>query len=154
MGCKKTFTHFVLFKRVLVLLQAVHLETIFKIKSVMLHLRMGREKSHARGGTQTHDLLINCYNCFDQVLHAHLQQALKECFESQDISKLQEAIRSLPESEARYHMKRCVDSGLWVPSKEDEKTSQEDGFVKKNSVSSRSLLNDVVAQDPLKPLNG
>jgi hypothetical protein len=28
-------------------------------------------------------------------------------------------------------MKRCVDSGLWVPSKEDEKTSQEDGFVVK-----------------------
>ncbi len=48
------------------------------------------------------------------------------------MSKLQEAIRSLPESEARYHMKRCVDSGLWVPSKEDSKTSQEDGFVKKD----------------------
>ena len=40
-------------------------------------------------------------------------------------------IRALPESDGRYHMKRCVDSGLWVPSKEDEKTSQEDGFVVK-----------------------
>ncbi len=61
-----------------------------------------------------------------------LLQILKECFESQDVSKLQDAIRALPESEARYHMKRCVDSGLWVPSKEDDKTSQEDGFVKKD----------------------
>jgi hypothetical protein len=38
-------------------------------------------------------------------------QILKECFESHDIGKLQEAIKTLPESEARYHMKRCVDSG-------------------------------------------
>ena len=28
---------------------------------------------------------------------------------------LQQAITQLPEDEARYHMKRCVDSGLWVP---------------------------------------
>ena len=27
-------------------------------------------------------------------------------------------------------MKRCVDSGLWVPSSEDPGTSTEDGFVK------------------------
>ena len=54
---------------------------------------------------------------------------MKECFESQDIGKLQEAIRSMPESEARYHMKRCVDSGLWVPAHDDEQTNPEDGFV-------------------------
>lgn len=28
---------------------------------------------------------------------------------------LQAAIANLPEEEAKYHMKRCVDSGLWVP---------------------------------------
>lgn len=28
---------------------------------------------------------------------------------------LQAAIAKLPEEEAKYHMKRCVDSGLWVP---------------------------------------
>ena len=54
---------------------------------------------------------------------------MKECFESQDIGKLQEVIRSMPESEARYHMKRCVDSGLWVPAQDDEQTNPEDGFV-------------------------
>jgi len=44
-----------------------------------------------------------------------LPQVLKDCFEKQDISLLQQAITTLPEEEARYHMKRCVDSGLWVP---------------------------------------
>lgn len=28
---------------------------------------------------------------------------------------LQAAIAELPPAEARYHLKRCVDSGLWVP---------------------------------------
>jgi len=44
-----------------------------------------------------------------------LPQVLKDCFEKQDIQMLQQAITLLPEEEARYHMKRCVDSGLWVP---------------------------------------
>jgi len=44
-----------------------------------------------------------------------LPQSLKECFESKDIAKLQKTITEFPEEEARYHMKRCVDSGLWVP---------------------------------------
>lgn len=28
---------------------------------------------------------------------------------------LQETISKMPEEEAKYHLKRCVDSGLWVP---------------------------------------
>merc|ERR1719347_1489852 len=59
-----------------------------------------------------------------------LPRAMQECFESQDIGMLQQVIKELPEEEARYHMKRCVDSGLWVPSSEDPGTSTEDGFVK------------------------
>ena len=31
----------------------------------------------------------------------------------------------------RYHMKRCVESGLWVPNREDPGTNAEDGFVRK-----------------------
>ena len=30
---------------------------------------------------------------------------------------LQETITKMPEEDARYHMKRCIDSGLWVPQK-------------------------------------
>lgn len=45
---------------------------------------------------------------------------------------LQDAIKTLPEDEARYHLKRCVDSGLWVPDaskadKEEESSAGADG---------------------------
>lgn len=52
-----------------------------------------------------------------------LLQALQKCFESQDIPLLQQTIAAMPEEEARYHMKRCVDSGLWVP---EAKTKEEE----------------------------
>jgi len=44
-----------------------------------------------------------------------LPDELKKCFESQNIPLLQETISKMPEDVARMHMKRCVDSGLWVP---------------------------------------
>merc|ERR1712106_133224 len=61
-----------------------------------------------------------------------LPESMRKCFESQDIGLLQQVIKELPEEEARYHMKRCVDSGLWCPSQDDPTTSTEDGFVKKD----------------------
>jgi len=48
-----------------------------------------------------------------------LPESMKKCFEAQDIPMLQKAITEMPEEDARYHMKRCVDSGLWCPSKDD-----------------------------------
>merc|ERR1712088_724383 len=59
-----------------------------------------------------------------------LPESMKSCFESQDIAMLQQVIKELPEEEARYHMKRCVESGLWVPNREDPGTNAEDGFTK------------------------
>ncbi|XP_014204354.1 hsp90 co-chaperone Cdc37 [Copidosoma floridanum] len=44
-----------------------------------------------------------------------LPEPLQKCFEVQDIPLLQKTIAEMPEDEARYHMKRCIDSGLWVP---------------------------------------
>lgn len=44
-----------------------------------------------------------------------LPDILKECFESKDIGALQKAVTELPKEQAEYHIKRCVDSGLWVP---------------------------------------
>ncbi|XP_015915400.1 hsp90 co-chaperone Cdc37 [Parasteatoda tepidariorum] len=44
-----------------------------------------------------------------------LPEALKTCFESKDIELLQKTIATMPEDEARYHINRCVDSGLWIP---------------------------------------
>ncbi|XP_067000608.1 hsp90 co-chaperone Cdc37 [Anabrus simplex] len=54
-----------------------------------------------------------------------LPDELKKCFESQDIPLLQETIAKMPEEEARYHMKRCVDSGLWVPDAKKQEKSEE-----------------------------
>lgn len=59
-----------------------------------------------------------------------LPERMKECFEKQDIPMLQQIIKELPEEEARYHMKRCVDSGLWCPAKDDPDTNEEDGFTR------------------------
>ena len=38
-------------------------------------------------------------------------QALKECFETQSVSKLQSVLDSMSKEDATYHMQRCVDSG-------------------------------------------
>jgi len=47
-------------------------------------------------------------------------QVLKECFEKKDIAMLQEAVTKLPKEQAEYHIKRCIDSGLWVPGGADK----------------------------------
>ena len=44
-----------------------------------------------------------------------LPQELKECFETKSVALLQTVLAKLPKEEAAYHMKRCIDSGLWVP---------------------------------------
>mmetsp|Transcript_17527 Transcript_17527/g.52961 ORF Transcript_17527/g.52961 Transcript_17527/m.52961 type:complete len:349 (-) Transcript_17527:68-1114(-) len=44
-----------------------------------------------------------------------LPPEMRAAFEAKDLQRLQAAIESLPEEEAKYHLKRCEDSGLWVP---------------------------------------
>jgi len=44
-----------------------------------------------------------------------LPEELKACFESQDVQQLKDVISNMDSKLAAYHMKRCVDSGLWVP---------------------------------------
>uniref|UniRef100_A0A0K8WJQ0 Hsp90 co-chaperone Cdc37 n=1 Tax=Bactrocera latifrons TaxID=174628 RepID=A0A0K8WJQ0_BACLA len=48
-----------------------------------------------------------------------LPESLQKCFESRDIELLQKTITEMPVEEAKYHMNRCVDSGLWVPNAGD-----------------------------------
>jgi cell division cycle protein 37 len=38
---------------------------------------------------------------------------LQEAFESRDVEQLKAVLRKLDPKDAEYHMKRCVDSGLW-----------------------------------------
>ncbi|GBP95167.1 Hsp90 co-chaperone Cdc37 [Eumeta japonica] len=53
-------------------------------------------------------------------VYEELPDELKRCFDAQDVPMLQEIISKMPEQEAIYYMKRCVDSGLWVPNKNDD----------------------------------
>ena len=43
-----------------------------------------------------------------------LPKVMQEAFESRDVEKLKAALLSLDPKDAEYHMKRCIDSGLWV----------------------------------------
>ena len=57
-----------------------------------------------------------------------LPKEMQECFEEKDIGKLQEIISKMDLKDAEYHMKRCVDSGLWVPNaKDNEEQTAADG---------------------------
>ncbi|XP_071136000.1 hsp90 co-chaperone Cdc37-like [Mytilus edulis] len=49
-----------------------------------------------------------------------LPQILKDCFDKKDIALLQQVVAEMPQEEASYHIKRCVDSGLWVPGGGDQ----------------------------------
>ncbi|XP_001367261.2 hsp90 co-chaperone Cdc37 [Monodelphis domestica] len=40
---------------------------------------------------------------------------LQKCFDIKDVQMLQDTISKMDPSEAKYHMQRCIDSGLWVP---------------------------------------
>ncbi|KAM6966507.1 hsp90 co-chaperone Cdc37 [Tautogolabrus adspersus] len=56
-----------------------------------------------------------------------LPAEMQKCFDDKDIGMLQEAISKMDPTEAKIHMKRCIDSGLWVPnSKVDDGDEKED----------------------------
>lgn len=49
---------------------------------------------------------------------ATLPEEMQIAFKTKDVQRLQAAVESLPEEDAKYHLQRCEDSGLWVPSSE------------------------------------
>uniref|UniRef100_A0A8C1V1X0 Hsp90 co-chaperone Cdc37 n=1 Tax=Cyprinus carpio TaxID=7962 RepID=A0A8C1V1X0_CYPCA len=57
-----------------------------------------------------------------------LPPEMQKCFDDKDIQMLQEAISRMDPTEAKHHMKRCIDSGLWVPNaRADEEGEKEEG---------------------------
>lgn len=67
-----------------------------------------------------------------------LPAPLREAFESQDIQRLQQVLTEMDPKEAKACMKRCVDSGLWVPkdgSAFDEEAEGEDDMTTTNEKS-------------------
>ncbi|XP_039966827.1 hsp90 co-chaperone Cdc37 [Bactrocera tryoni] len=88
-----------------------------------------------------------------------LPESLQKCFESRDIELLQKTITEMPVEEAKYHMKRCVDSGLWVPNagdaeigeteeKDSDSVNKEAGDVKSKSESGDDKL-DKTEDEPI-----
>ncbi|XP_076838794.1 hsp90 co-chaperone Cdc37 [Brachyhypopomus gauderio] len=52
---------------------------------------------------------------------------MQKCFDEKDVQMLQEAISKMDPTEAKLHMKRCIDSGLWVPNTQtDEEVEKEE----------------------------
>ena len=60
-----------------------------------------------------------------QEVFEELPPELQNCFETQDIGMLQEVLTGLPPDEAQLWLKKCIDSGLWVPGPNDDETPSE-----------------------------
>jgi len=60
-------------------------------------------------------------------VYESLPAEMQKCFDEKDIQMLQEVISKMDPTEAKTHMKRCIDSGLWVPnSKTDDGDEKEE----------------------------
>lgn len=55
-----------------------------------------------------------------------LPSEMQKCFDEKDIQMLQEVISKMDPTEAKIHMKRCIDSGLWVPNSRTEDDGQKE----------------------------
>jgi len=56
-----------------------------------------------------------------------LPPELQKCFEEKDIPMLQEVLGRMPEEEARGYLKKCIDSGLWIPNAQDTQAQAKGG---------------------------
>ena len=88
---------------------------MFKSDSLVHHVHLSNLKATSKLSSE---LLSQC------TYVVVVLQKLKDCFESKDISMLQNAILELPKEEAELHMKRCVESGLWVPNAKDAEEAE------------------------------
>uniref|UniRef100_A0A3P8NRL6 Cell division cycle 37 homolog (S. cerevisiae) n=2 Tax=Astatotilapia calliptera TaxID=8154 RepID=A0A3P8NRL6_ASTCA len=66
--------------------------------------------------------------CLDPVeVYESLPKEVKRSFHEKNIQMLQEAMSKLDPEEGKYHLKRCIDSGLWVPDSRGDEDGEEDG---------------------------
>lgn len=60
-------------------------------------------------------------------VYESLPPEMQKCFDDKDIQMLQDVISKMDPTEAKIHMKRCIESGLWVPnSKPDDGDEKEE----------------------------
>lgn len=60
-----------------------------------------------------------------QEVFESLPESLQACFESRDIELLKKTLLEMDSEVAKEHMKRCIDSGLWLPDKNDQQEIDE-----------------------------
>lgn len=54
-----------------------------------------------------------------------LPESWQECFEQRDIPMLQKVVSEMEDEDAKYHLDRCVKSGLWVPGGNEEEGEEQ-----------------------------
>ncbi|XP_008156288.3 hsp90 co-chaperone Cdc37 [Eptesicus fuscus] len=57
-------------------------------------------------------------------VYESLPEELQKCFDVKDVQMLQDAISKMDPSDAKYHMQRCIDSGLWVPNSKSSEAKE------------------------------
>ena len=97
-------------------------EKIIK-RAVVKKAEIDRERREKEAGTDLHEVPLEQRlgpGGLDplEVIET-LPEALVAAFESRDVEQLKQAIMEMDPADAEYHMKRCVDSGLWVANRED-----------------------------------
>ncbi len=78
--------------------------------------------SPLESSTGAHVVYVVHALCLLNILSS-LMQEMQEAFTNRDTEALKVALSNMPNEEAQAHIKRCVDSGLWVPggnSKDEE----------------------------------
>jgi cell division cycle protein 37 len=61
-----------------------------------------------------------------QEVFESLPESWQKCFEAKDIPMLQTAVSEMEPEDAKYHLDRCIKSGLWCPGGNEENESEED----------------------------
>lgn len=65
---------------------------------------------------------------------------MREAFDSRDVSKLQEVALTMDKEIFSHHLKRCIDSGLWLPdggNKQEGEEEEEEREGEKETVESK-----------------
>lgn len=57
-------------------------------------------------------------------VYESLPEKLQKCFDVKDVQMLQETISKMDPTDAKYHMQRCIDSGLWVPNSKSSEAKE------------------------------
>ncbi|XP_029774971.1 hsp90 co-chaperone Cdc37 [Suricata suricatta] len=57
-------------------------------------------------------------------VYESLPEELQRCFDVKDVQMLQDAISKMDPADAKYHMQRCIDSGLWVPNSKSSEAKE------------------------------